>query len=160
MAVALDKPAAYTLQGLATLPGAPAPPAAPAPVPMALPPARHVPGSPANYWPLNEQIIANMQWTVIPLDHSVPVFKEPHACLEGTVGKLIAETDGDTHMWLILDNTSKAQIACEFIPQATRGTPAATPPNEGDHVRVYGIFRYDLQHAWSELHPVDYWEKI
>ena len=120
-----------------------------------LPPKHNNPGSPANYWLLDESIISNMQWAVTPLDPTVPVFKMPHAVIEGVVDKVINEQDGDTHLWVTLDN-SKFQLACEIAPQSKDiATPAV-----GAHVRIYGIFRYDLQHGWPELHPVDYIEAI
>lgn len=121
---------------------------------FALPPKHNYPGSPANYWLLDEQLISNMQWSVTALDPTVPVFKMPHAVVEGVVSEVINEGDGDHHIWLTLDN-SKARLACEISPQNP-----LTPPAVGDHIRVYGIFRYDLQHGWPELHPCDYIEKL
>lgn len=123
-------------------------------IPLTLPPKHNNPNSPANYWLLDEQLISNMQWTVSALDPTVPVFKMPHAVVEGVVSEVINETDGDHHIWLTLDN-SKMRLACEIAPQST-----IAPPATGDHVRIYGIFRYDLQHGWPELHPVDYIEPI
>lgn len=120
----------------------------------ALPPKHNNPNSPANYWLLDEQIITNMQWAVTPLDPTVPVFKEPHVVIEGVVEKVIHEADGDHHLWVTLDN-SKFMLACEIAPQNPIPDPAV-----GAHLRIYGIFRYDLQHGWPELHPVDYIEAI
>lgn len=117
---------------------------------QALPPKHNLKGSPANYWLLDEQIISNMQIAVTPLDPTVSVFKEPHAVVEGVVEKVISEADGDHHIWLDLDGGSKSRFACEITPQQP-----ITPPKAGDHVRIYGIFRYDFQHGWWELHPVD-----
>lgn len=122
--------------------------------PLALPPKHNLPGSPANYWLLDEAILANMNWTCTPTDQSIPVLKMPHAVIEGIVQKVISEADGDHHLWVQLDG-SKYQLACEIAPQNPVKVPAA-----GDHVRVYGILRYDLQHGWQELHPVDAIELI
>jgi len=124
------------------------------PAPTALPPKHNYPGSPANYWLLDESIIANMAIALNPTDPTVPVFKMPHAVIEGVVNKVISETDGDHHLWVQLDN-SKMQLACEIAPQ----NPLPVP-NAGDHVRVYGIWRYDFQHGWWEIHPVDFLEAI
>lgn len=121
---------------------------------VALPPKHNLPGSPANYWLLDEAILSNMNWTVTPTDQTVPVFKMPHAVVEGTVQKVITETDGDHHIWLELDG-SKYQLACEIAPQNPVKVPTA-----GAHVRIYGILRYDLQHGWPELHPVDAIESL
>ena len=48
-------------------------------------PKRSAPGSNANYWQLDYDTIANMQWTVTPTSASIPLFTEPHACVIGTV---------------------------------------------------------------------------
>lgn len=119
-----------------------------------LPPKDNNPNSTANYWVLDEQLISNMQLAVTPLDPTVPVFKEPHCVITGTVEKVIHETDGDHHLWVTLDN-SKFQLACEIVPQNQISDPAV-----GDHVKVWGILRYDLQHGWWEIHPIDYLEKV
>lgn len=123
--------------------------------PLGLPPKHNLAGSPANYWLLDEQIISNMQLSVTPLDPSVPVFKMPHAVIEGKVAKIINESDGDTHVWLEYGG-GKGQLACEWTPQST----AKPPPSVGSAIRVYGILRYDLQHGWWEIHPVDAWEPL
>ena len=121
--------------------------------PISLPPKK-VLGS-CNYWQLDEQIIANMAISLTPTDPSVPVFKLPHAYVEGTVNEIIHEQDGDTHVWLALDS-SKMRLACEWTPQ----TNIDPPPAVGTRIGVYGIWRYDFQHAWWELHPVDHWEAL
>lgn len=117
--------------------------------------ALHIDGSPANYWEIDEQTVTNMQLTLTPLDPSVPVFKEPHCAVTGTVEKVISETDGDHHIWLVFDGSSKSRLACEITPQQPIPVPAV-----GAHVRIYGIFRYDHQHAWWEIHPVDHIEEV
>jgi hypothetical protein len=119
-----------------------------------LPPKHNYPGSAANYWLLDEQLISNMQIVVTPVDATVPVFKMPHAVVEGVVSEVINEGDGDHHIWLTLDN-SKFKLACEIAPQNP-----LTPPAVNDHVRIYGIWRYDFQHGWWEIHPVDFLEPI
>jgi hypothetical protein len=123
-------------------------------VDLGLPPKHNYPGSPANYWLLDESLISNMQLTVTPVDVTVPVFKMPHAVVEGVVSEVIAESDGDHHLWVTLDN-SKFRLACEIAPQNPLPVPAVNA-----HVRVYGILRYDFQHGWWELHPVDFLEPI
>lgn len=138
----------FTLRGHSF--ASPAPATGKVSIPLSLPPKDNNPNSSANYWVLDEQLISNMQLAVTPLDPSVPVFKEPHCVITGTVQKVIHETDGDHHLWVELDN-SKFQLACEIVPQNAIPDPAA-----GDHVKVWGILRYDLQHGWWEIHPVDY----
>lgn len=118
-------------------------------------PAVHIPGSTANYWQLDYSVLANMQWVVHPVDAGTPIFKEPHMAITGTVKEVLSESDGDHHFWLIPDGTSKDQLACEITPQNP-----LTPPPVGAHILVCGIYRYDLQHGWSEVHPVDHYEVI
>lgn len=116
-------------------------------------PRLQIAGSPANYWQLDYDTINNMQWTVTLKDTRVPIFPDPHACVVGTVAEVINEADGDVHIWINVDGTTKGRFACEIIPQDKLPLPAV-----GQHIRVYGIFRYDLQHSWPEIHPVDHWE--
>lgn len=122
--------------------------------PLMLPPKHNYSGSPANYWLLDERIISNMSISLNPTDPTVPIFKMPHAVIEGVVEKALNETDGDHHLWVSLDG-SKTQLACEISPQ----NPIPVP-KVGSHVRVYGIFRYDFQHGWWEIHPVDFIEPL
>ena len=116
-------------------------------------PREAIPNSPANYWHLDYDTINNMQWVVTALDPAVPVFQEPHACVVGTVAEIIHEQDGDTHIWVNVEGTTKGRFACEITPQNR-----LTPPAVGQNIRICGIFRYDLQHGWPEIHPVDFWE--
>ncbi len=118
-------------------------------------PRETIPGSPANYWRLDYDTINNMQWLVSQKNHTVAIFPDAHACVVGTVAEVIREQDGDIHIWVNLDGTTKGRFACEITPQQALPVPAV-----GDHIRVYGIFRYDLQHSWPEIHPVDYWQKV
>lgn len=138
------------LQTVALAPreGRPFDPAARAPWPRL-----QIPGSQANYWQLDYDTINNMQWVVTRKDTSIPMFQEPHACVIGQVAEVIQETDSDTHIWLTMDGTTKGRLACEITPQQKMDPPAV-----GQRVKIYGIFRYDLQHSWPEIHPVDRWE--
>jgi hypothetical protein len=126
---------------------------------MAMPPKRLVPGSNANYWQITPQILTNSVPVLHATDPSIPVPKEPHWWVEGVVDKVISEADGDHHIWLeFLDsqgNAMKDRLACEITPQQK-----ITPPKSGDKVRIYGILRYDHQHSWWEIHPVDFIEPL
>lgn len=123
-------------------------------IPLTLPPRHTYSGSPANYWLLDEKIISNMVIALHPTDPSVPIFKMPHAVIEGVVEKALNEGDGDHHLWVTMDG-GKALLACEITPQNPLPVPKV-----GEHVRIYGIFRYDFQHGWWEIHPVDFIEPI
>lgn len=124
-----------------------------------MPPKITIPGSPANYWQLSVAIVNNIQLTMTPLDHSVALPTEPHWYADGVVEEVISEGDGDVHVWLSwLDAAgapTKDRLACEITPQQK-----LAPPPVGQKVRVAGIFRYDAQHRWFEIHPVDWWEVI
>lgn len=109
----------------------------------------------ANYWELKPEMLNNAQVVIHPLDRSVYVPTEPHWYIEGTVIELITEDDGDHHMWLKPDGSTKDRVACEFTPQQPLARPAV-----GAHIRVYGILRYDHQHQFWELHPIDLWEAM
>ena len=121
---------------------------------------RSVPGSSANYWQLSEQMIAN----VLPIFHrtdlSIPIPTEPHWYGEFVVAEVISEADGDHHLWLSWLNDpagagSKARFAAEITPQQ-----AIPVPKVGDRIRVYGILRWDGQHNWWEIHPIDHIEPL
>lgn len=107
-----------------------------------------------NYWQLSQAIIENLQITLSGKDHSLPLPTEPHWYLDGVVQEVRPETDGDHHIWLDYLNpdgsTSKGRFAAEITPQQPLAIPAV-----GAKVRVFGILRYDFQHSWWELHPVD-----
>ena len=115
--------------------------------------AQRLAGSPANYWPLDWRTISSQQYTLSTTEGGVGVFKEPHATVTGTVIERIAETDGDTHLWVRLDSDPKSRFAVEITPQH----PISPEPAVGDHGQFFGIFRYDAQHAWFEIHPLDGW---
>lgn len=114
-------------------------------------PALRAPGSSANYWPVEYAALQNMQWVIHQVDTTIPIFKEPHVAITGTVLEVIHEADADIHFWLRPDGTTKDRMACEIVPQNP-----LTPPAVGDHVTVFGIYRYDIQHGWDEIHPVDH----
>lgn len=45
-------------------------------------------------------------------------------------------------------------LVTEFIPEIKLPLPSV-----GDHIKIWGIVRYDSFHNWWELHPVIGWEK-
>lgn len=116
---------------------------------------RVLPGSKANYWELKLPMLTNAQVVIHPLDRKVYIPTEPHWYMEGTVIEILSETDSDHHMWLKPDGYLKDRVACEFIPQQPLPRPSI-----GQHIRVYGILRWDAQHGFWELHPVDGWDAL
>lgn len=118
-------------------------------------PAVVLPNRPGcNWWPLTWKTISAQQYTLSTTDPSVAIFKEPHAVVAGTVIEVIKESDGDIHCWVRLDDDPKSRFAVEFDPAISLSGPAV-----GDHGHFFGIFRYDAQHQWYELHPVTSWLK-
>ena len=71
----------------------------------------------------------------------------------GTVDKITKQPDGDYHV-IIRDPTGLLFLVTEFIPQIQLPLP-----NAGDHVKIWGIVRFDVLHNWWELHPTIGWER-
>jgi hypothetical protein len=81
----------------------------------------------------------------------------------GRVALIYHEEDGDLHFDVALDapyrnilmpaNYSRQHgyLVVEFIPRDRARLPA---PAVGDRVALVGAFVDDIDHAWSELHPV------
>lgn len=110
-------------------------------------PAKHLPGSTANFWPLTWKTIQNQQWVVHPMDPTIKIFQEPRIAVTGTVIEVISEADGDHHVWLRLDDNAKSRFACEIDVFRFKDLGV---PKTGQHVTMFGTYRYDLQHGWPE----------
>ena len=74
--------------------------------------------------------------------------------VEGKVESINSEPDGDYHV--IVTNLVGLPLVTEFIPEIT----SLKLPNVGDHIKIWGIVRFDEPHNWWELHPVVGWKKI
>lgn len=117
-----------------------------------------VPGSPAPYWLKDIAHIANMAVTstadAITITRTNPKLgwvTETHICVEGYVVYRRLESDADTHFDLAADLTAGSpRLVCEITPELP-----CPEPGYQEKVRVYGLFRLDLDHAWFELHEVD-----
>jgi hypothetical protein len=102
----------------------------------------------------------------VPLaDLAAGKWLRPRATVEGIVGRVTTEADGDVHI-VLLEEPSKGKpgllyarmvqrVICEIVPEFP--LPA---PKVGDRIRVRGIVRYDGWHKWYEIHPVFSWEKL
>lgn len=110
-------------------------------------------GSPANYWLHDIRHMTNMQVAVTKLNSSLGLVVDTHVCIEGQVIYRRAEDDGDIH-FKIADAAGNV-LTCEIDPQHPLPEPAYQ-----QHVRVYGVTRFDMDHGWWEIHPVDYWSDI
>lgn len=112
-------------------------------------------GSSANYWELTQPMVANAQVTLNPISRSIGLPTEPHWYITGSVLEVLPEKDGDTHIWLRPDGTSKDRFAVEITPQNP-----LPHPKVGDHIRAFGLLRYDHQHGFWEIHPCDAWSVV
>lgn len=74
--------------------------------------------------------------------------KHTHVAVTGRVVLVKHERDGDTH--LRLRDDSLRFIVAECIPALRCPVPAL-----GNVVTVQGISRYDGEHRWWEVHPVE-----
>lgn len=77
--------------------------------------------------------------------------KHTHVCVAGKVTRLYAEKDGDAH-WIVED--AGAKVVAEIIPTAR---PLLGRPKVGQSIVICGVTRFDREHAWEEIHPVESW---
>jgi hypothetical protein len=70
-----------------------------------------------------------------------------HVRVTGTVTEVASEPDGDTHIRL---SDGQAFIVAECIPELPCRRPVL-----GQMVTVEGISRFDGEHKWYEVHPVE-----
>lgn len=75
--------------------------------------------------------------------------------VEGIVEKIAQQPDGDYHVIIHPSYIPLVFLVTEFIPEIKLPLP-----KEGDHIKIWGIVRFDALHNWFELHPVIGWEKI
>jgi hypothetical protein len=73
----------------------------------------------------------------------------PHVQVTGRVALVRHEADGDTHIKLV-GRTSF--IVAECIPSLPCRLPLV-----GSRIVAKGIPRYDGEHKWWELHPLEEW---
>ena len=75
--------------------------------------------------------------------------------VEGIVDKIAHQPDGDYHIIMRPQYVPVGlYLVTEVIPEITLPLPQA-----GDHIKIWGIVRFDILHNWWELHPVIGWEK-
>lgn len=74
--------------------------------------------------------------------------------VEGIVDKIAREPDGDYHV-VMRPQSIDLFLVTEFIPEIKLPLP-----KKGDHIKVWGIVRFDILHNWWEIHPVIGWEKL
>lgn len=76
--------------------------------------------------------------------------------VEGIVDKIAKQPDGDYHIIMRPENVPVGlYLVTEAIPEIKLPIP-----KEGDHIKIWGIVRFDVLHNWWELHPIIGWEKL
>jgi hypothetical protein len=74
----------------------------------------------------------------------------PRALVTGKVMKVTKEKDGDHHVWV---SDGKNELACEIVPELPLPRPKV-----GDVIDVWGVYRWDGEHNWGEIHPCVGWQ--
>ncbi len=93
------------------------------------------------YWPISVDSLAT--------GHVLRI----HVQTTGRVTLMRHEADGDIHLKLV---GQRAFVVLEIIP----GYPLKAIPTVGQRIRAYGITRWDGEHKWQELHPLEKWEPL
>ncbi len=75
--------------------------------------------------------------------------KHTHVAVRAVVIRQYREADGDKHSW-ILDSATRDSMVVECIPKI----PCPTLMTGATGV-IYGITRFDAEHKWWEIHPVE-----
>jgi len=75
--------------------------------------------------------------------------------VEGVVDEVAHEPDGDYHVTIRPQYVPLPVLVTEFIPEMS-----VPLPKVGDHIKIWGITRFDIEHNWWELHPVIGWQKL
>lgn len=89
----------------------------------------------------------------VPLDTlAIGHLKHTHVEVRGQVAYVRTESDGDVHIKLVSPWNPARFIIVECIPRL----PCARPMVGADII-VRGITRWDPEHGWAELHPVESW---
>lgn len=78
--------------------------------------------------------------------------KHTHGAVTGVVKYCRSEDDGDKHIKLEKIGDSTKFIVGEIIPLIPLACPKA-----GQTITVSGITRYDPEHSWREIHPVEFY---
>lgn len=82
--------------------------------------------------------------------------RKTKVAVEGIADTVARQPDGDYHI-LIRPRYAPAgpYLVAETIPEVQLPLP-----KKGDHIKIWGIVRFDILHDWWELHPVIGWEKL
>lgn len=76
--------------------------------------------------------------------------------VEGIIDKVAKQPDGDYH---IIMRPQYVPVGLYLVTEAIPEIKLPLP-QEGDHIKIWGLVRFDILHNWWELHPVIGWEKL
>lgn len=76
--------------------------------------------------------------------------------VEGIVDRIAKQPDGDYH---IIIRPQYVPAGLYLVTEAVSEIKLPLP-EEGDHIKIWGIVRFDVLHNWWELHPIIGWEKL
>lgn len=93
--------------------------------------------------------VSRFYWPATVPQLASGLFKHTHVAVTGIVAYTRIEDDGDLHIRLVAD-TGAVFIIAECVPKL----PCRRPRN-GERITVQGISRYDPEHGWREVHPVE-----
>jgi len=94
---------------------------------------------------------AQRTYWVVPIDTlAIGRLKHTHVQVTGKVIYVNAETDGDIHVKV--GSPSGRFIMAECIPKLP-----CVKPKVDSVITVFGITRWDPEHGWAEVHPVESW---
>lgn len=75
-----------------------------------------------------------------------------HVQITGRITLVRHEGDGDLHFKIV---GQRGFVVCECIP----ALPCPVP-KVGERVTVKGISRWDGEHKWAQVHPVEAWVRV
>jgi hypothetical protein len=81
--------------------------------------------------------------------------RKTKVAVQGVVDKVEHEPDGDYHVTIRPPYLPFPVLVTELIPEIELPLP-----QEGDHIKIWGITRFDEPHNWWEIHPVIGWKKL
>lgn len=95
------------------------------------------------------QVVSRTYWPATVPQLASGTVRHTHVAVTGIVAYTRLEDDGDLHIRLVGD-TGAVFVIAECIPRL----PCRRPKN-GERITVKGIQRFDPEHAWREVHPVE-----
>lgn len=101
---------------------------------------------------LPQTTVSRTYWTTSIDTMYIGHQKHTHVSVTGRVAYTRTEDDGDLHIRLNSLSDSTKFVIAECIPALMCPRPA-----RGSVITVRGISRFDPEHAWREVHPVESW---